>query len=92
MELQTDPSASAATASRSIIGALDPLGQPCREVSSTRLALRNALPSVEKRKKVGERAALIDQLWSAIELLPDPEPQPDPEASLEAGRGDCNAV
>jgi hypothetical protein len=23
--------------------------------------------------------ALIDQLWSAIEMLPDPEPQPDPK-------------
>ena len=37
------------------------------------LALWNALPSVEKRRKVGDRAALIDQLWSAIEALPDPE-------------------
>jgi hypothetical protein len=39
------------------------------------LALWNALPGVEKRRKVGDREALIDQLWSAIELLPDPEPQ-----------------
>ena len=43
------------------------------------LALWNALPGVEKRKKVGDRDALIDQLWSAIEMLPDPEPQPDPK-------------
>jgi hypothetical protein len=41
------------------------------------LALWNALPSAVKRKKVGDRAALIDQLWSAIEALPDPEPRPD---------------
>jgi uncharacterized protein DUF3489 len=41
------------------------------------LALWNALPGVEKRKKVGDRAALIDQLWSAIGALPDPEPQTD---------------
>src|SRR5437763_9787067 len=41
------------------------------------LALWNALPGVEKRKKLGDRAALIDQLWSAIEALPDPEPEPD---------------
>src|SRR5499426_1938998 len=41
------------------------------------LALWNALPDVDKRKKVGDRDALIDQLWSAIELLPVPEPQPD---------------
>src|ERR1700694_666189 len=38
------------------------------------LALWNALPGVEKRKKVGDRDALIDQLWSAIEMLPDPRP------------------
>ena len=38
------------------------------------LALWNALPGVEKRKKVGERQALIDQPWSAIEAMPDPEP------------------
>ena len=38
------------------------------------LALWNALPSVEKRRKVGDRGALIDQLWSAIEALPEPEP------------------
>ena len=41
------------------------------------LALWNALPSVEKRRKVGDRGALIDQLWSAIEALPDPDPQSD---------------
>src|SRR5438105_7986248 len=39
------------------------------------LALWNALPGVEKRKKVGDRNALIDQLWSAIERLPEPKPQ-----------------
>ena len=43
------------------------------------LALWNALPGVETRKRVGDRDALIDQLWSAIEILPDPEPQPDPQ-------------
>ena len=41
------------------------------------LALWNALPGVEKRRKVGDRDALIDQLWSAIEALPDPDPQSD---------------
>ncbi|MGA7866121.1 MAG: DUF3489 domain-containing protein [Stellaceae bacterium] len=39
------------------------------------LALWNALPDIEKRKKVGDREALIDQLWSAIEALPDPDQQ-----------------
>ena len=41
------------------------------------LALWNALPGVEKRRKVGDREALVNQLWSAIEALPDPEPQPN---------------
>src|SRR4029077_16611172 len=43
------------------------------------LALWNALPGVDKRKKLGDRHTLIDQLWSAIELLPDPDPQPHPQ-------------
>ena len=43
------------------------------------LALWNALPGVDKRRKDGDRAALLDQLWSAIEALPDPEPRPDPK-------------
>jgi hypothetical protein len=43
------------------------------------LALWNALPGVDKRRKVGDREALIDELWSAIERLPDPEPRPDPK-------------
>ena len=34
------------------------------------LALWNALPGVEKRRKVGDRRALIDQLGAAIEALP----------------------
>src|SRR6516164_6815541 len=41
------------------------------------LALWNALPGVEKRRKVGYREALIDQLWSAIEALPHPDTQSD---------------
>jgi hypothetical protein len=41
------------------------------------LALWNALPGFEKRRKVGDRPALIDQLWSAIEALPEPEPPAD---------------
>jgi hypothetical protein len=41
------------------------------------LALWNALPDVEKRTKVGDRDALVDQLWSAVEALPDPDQQSD---------------
>src|SRR5690348_16651393 len=49
------------------------------------LALWNALPGVEKRKKLGDRATLIDQLWSAIEGLLDPEPEPDPKRPSKQG-------
>jgi hypothetical protein len=45
------------------------------------LALWNALPGAEKRRKVGDREVLIDQLWAAIEALPDPEPQSDAKHS-----------
>src|SRR5207237_9309851 len=50
------------------------------------LALWNALPDIEKRKKVGDRDALIDQLWSAVEALPDPDQQSDtkPPSKQEA--------
>jgi hypothetical protein len=41
------------------------------------LALWNALPNIEKRRKVGVREAMVNEMWSAIEMLPDPEPQPD---------------
>ena len=47
------------------------------------LALWNALPGVEKRQKVGDRTALIDQLWSAVEALPEPEPEPEPQADAK---------
>ena len=49
------------------------------------LALWNALPGVKKRKKLGDRAALIDELWSAIEALPDPEPEPDAKRRSKQG-------
>src|SRR5262252_1345090 len=47
------------------------------------LALWNALPGVDKRRKVGDREALIDQLWSAVEALPDPEPEPEKRPSKQ---------
>src|ERR1700751_3056598 len=49
---------------------------PAARLSGKRLlALWNALPGVEKRTKVGDRDTLIDQLWSAVEALPDPDQQ-----------------
>jgi Protein of unknown function (DUF3489) len=49
------------------------------------LALWNALPGVEKRKKVGDREALINQLWAAIEMLPEPEPPSDVKRPSKQG-------
>ena len=49
------------------------------------LALWNALPGVEKRKKVGDRDALVDQLWSAIEMLPEPAPPADAKPASKQG-------
>ena len=49
------------------------------------LALWNALPGVEKRRKLGDRVALIDQLWMAIEALPEPEPQSEVKQSSKQG-------
>src|ERR1700738_1754532 len=37
------------------------------------LALWNALPDIEKRRKVGARDALLEPLWPAIEALPAPQ-------------------
>ena len=49
------------------------------------LALWNALPGVEKRRRIGDRAAMIDQLWTAIEALPEPEPQSDTKRPSKQG-------
>ena len=49
------------------------------------LALWNALPGVEKRRKVGDREALIDQVWTAIAALPEPEPQSDAKRPSKQG-------
>jgi Protein of unknown function (DUF3489) len=56
------------------------------------LALWNALPGVEKRRKLGDRAALIDQLWSAIEALPEPEPEPPSEAQRPSKQDEVIAM
>jgi hypothetical protein len=45
------------------------------------LALWNGLPGVDRLSKVGNRQALVDRLWSALEALPDPQP---PRASKQA--------
>src|SRR5215472_2981433 len=55
-----------------------PRKRNCTPLSGKRLlALWNALPGTEKQRKLGDRETLIDQLWSAIEALPDPESETD---------------
>src|SRR6202045_3695328 len=56
------------------------------------LALWNALPGVEKRKKVGDRDALIDQLWFGNRGLAGPRAATRPEAPLQAGGGARDAA
>ena len=56
------------------------------------LALWNALPSAEKRRKVGDREALINQLWSAIEALPDPDPGPEADAKRASKQDEVIAM
>src|SRR5258707_10618222 len=48
------------------------------------LALWNALPDIEKRRKVGDRDALIDQLRLAIEALPDPQSEAERASKQDA--------
>src|ERR1700752_1792376 len=57
------------------------------------LAPWNALPGIEKRRKVGDREALIDQLWSAIEALPDPDQHSDTKGPSKQARSSqcCSA-
>jgi len=55
------------------------------------LTLWNTLSSVENRRKVGDRDALINELWSAIEMLPDAEPI-HLRPRVEAGRSHCDAA
>src|SRR6478672_6991512 len=56
------------------------------------LALWNALPGVEKQTKVGDRDTLIDQLWSAIEALPDPDQVSDTKRPSKQESGDRDAA
>ena len=66
-----------------------PQGRSChaaRFSGKRLLALWNALPGVETQTKVGDRDTLIDQLWAAIERLPEPEPQSDAKRPSKQGK------
>ncbi len=56
-----------------VVASLDEL-RAARLNGKRLLALWNGLPGVERLSKVGDREALIERLWSAMEALPDPQP------------------
>ena len=56
-----------------IIGSLDEL-RAARISGKRLLAVWNGLPGVARLSKVGDRDAVIDRLWAALEALPDPRP------------------
>src|SRR5712671_7063275 len=56
-----------------IVASLDEL-RAARLSGKRLLALWNGLPDVDRLSKVGNREALVDRLWSALEALPDPQP------------------
>ena len=56
-----------------VVASLDEL-RAARLSGKRLLALWNRLPGVDRLSKVGDRGALVDRLWSALEALPDPQP------------------
>jgi hypothetical protein len=65
-----------------IVASLDEL-RAARLSGRRLLALWNSLPNVERLSKVGNREALVDRLWSALEALPDSQlPRPSKQAEL----------
>jgi len=64
-----------------IVASLDEL-RAARLSGKRLLALWNGLPGVDRLSKVGNRQALVDRLWSALEALPDPQP-PRPSKQAE---------
>jgi hypothetical protein len=64
-----------------VVASLDEL-RAARLSGKRLLALWNGLAGVERLSKVGDREALVDRLWSALEVLPDPPP-PRPSKQAE---------
>src|SRR4051812_21484863 len=56
-----------------VVASLDEL-HAARLSGKRLLALWNGLPGTERLSKVGDREALLERLWSALEALPDPRP------------------
>lgn len=64
-----------------VVASLDEL-RAARLSGKRLLALWNGLPGVDRLRKVGDREALVDRLWSALQALPDPPP-PRPSKQAE---------
>jgi hypothetical protein len=56
-----------------VVASLDEL-HAARLSGKRLLAPWNGLPGVDRLRKIGDREALVDRLWSALEALPDPQP------------------
>ena len=56
-----------------VVASLDEL-RAARLSGKRMLALWNGLPGVDRMSKVGDREALVERLWSALEAMPDPQP------------------
>ena len=56
-----------------IVASLDEL-RAARLSGKRLLALWNGLPGAERLIKIGNREALVERLWSALQALPDPQP------------------
>ena len=56
-----------------IVASLDEL-RAARLSGKRLLALWNGLPGAERLTQIGNREALVERLWSALEALPDPQP------------------
>jgi hypothetical protein len=56
-----------------VVASLDEL-RAARLSGKRLLALWNGRPGADRLSRVGDREALVDRLWSALEALPDPQP------------------
>jgi hypothetical protein len=67
-----------------VVASLDEL-RAARLSGKRLLALWNGLPGVERLSKVGDREALTERLWTALEAMPDPQPaRPSKQAEVIA--------
>ncbi len=57
-----------------VVASLDEL-RAARLSGKRLLVLWNGLPGVARLSKVGDREALIERLWTALEALPEPRPE-----------------